>query len=159
MTFSRRAATGAALAAAAAIVAAPVAGAGAWDQTGGGQTTKKPVKAPADGAHYTGNHRLNLYISGKSIQIVAFRFPCKQVKGDTSLQDIKLKKTDKGYKFAIESNGIVTYTDSDTHPDQNGLISISGQFGRRAKTVAGHFHVKTPRCDSGKIGYSGQLAS
>jgi hypothetical protein len=150
---------GAALAAAAAVVVAPVAGAGAWDQTGTSQPPSKPVKRPPDGAHYTGNHRLNISISNKSIQIVAFRFPCKQAKGDTSLQSIPLKKTDKGYKFAIESNGIVTYTDSETHPDQNGQISISGRFGRLAKTVAGHFRVKTPRCDSGRIDFSGQRVS
>jgi hypothetical protein len=158
--LSGRAAIGAAIAAAAAVSVAPVAGAGAWDQGGTTQQpAPKPVKAPPDGAHYTGNHRLSLYISGKSIQIVAFRFPCKQAKGDTSLQDVKLKKTDKGYKFGITSYGIVTYTDSETHPDQNGQITLAGRFGRLAKTVAGHFRVKTPRCDSGRIDFSGQRAA
>jgi hypothetical protein len=145
------------------VIAAPVAGAGAWTSSGSGtgsqQPAPKPVKAPPDGSTYTGSHRIKLYISGKSIQIVSFRFPCNKVKGDTSLQDIKLTKTDKGWKFSTKSNGIVTYTDSETHPDQNGQITLAGRFGRLAKTVAGHFRVKTPRCDTGRIDFSGQRAA
>ena len=147
-------------AAAAALAVVPAAGASAWEQSGGGTTQPKPVKAPADGSKYTGTTpKVTIYVSGKRIQIVAWRFRCNNAKGNTSLQDIKLTKTDKGYKFGIESNGIVTYSDADTHPDQNGAISINGRFGRRAKTVAGHFRVKTPRCDSGKVAWDAELAS
>jgi hypothetical protein len=144
----------------AALALVPTAGASAWETSGGGGQTTKPVKAPPDGAEYDGTSpKVTILISGKSIQIFAFRFPCKQVKGNTSLQDIKLKKTDKGYKFGIDANGIVTYSDSETHPDENGAISLSGRFGRRAKTVAGHFRVKTPRCDSGKVAWDAKLKS
>jgi hypothetical protein len=114
------------------------------------------AKRPPDGARYTGTHRLMLQISGKQIEIVSFRFPCKTAKGDTSITGIPVTKAAKGYKFSIETNGIVTYTDSATHPDQNGMITFAGQFGRLAKTVKGHFRVKTPRCDSGRIDFSGQ---
>jgi hypothetical protein len=149
-----------AAAALAALGLVPAAGASAWETSGGGGQTPKPVKAPKDGAEYDGTSpRIQIAISGKSIQIFAFRFPCNQVKGNTSLQDIALKKTDKGYKFSIAASGIVTYSDSETHPDQNGAISIDGRFGRLAKTVAGHFRVRTPRCDSGRVAFDGKLKS
>jgi hypothetical protein len=146
-------------AAVAVMAALPAATAAAWEQTGGAQSNPPPpVKAPPSGSQYDGTSpKISLYISGKSIQLVAFRFPCRQVKGNTSLQDIKLTKTDRGYKFGIDSYGIVTYSDSETHPDQNGAISIDGRFGRRAKTVAGHFRVKTPRCDSGRVAFDATL--
>jgi hypothetical protein len=120
-------------------------------------TQKKPVKAPKDGATYKGHHPgVMIAISGKSIQIIAFRFPCKQVKGNTSLQDIKLHKTDKGYRFKIEANSIVTYSDSDSHdhPDENAAIRLGGHFSRNAKNVTGHLRVIAPRCDTGKILWS-----
>jgi hypothetical protein len=124
----------------------------------GAATQKKPpVKAPKSGSTYTGHHPgVTLSISGKSVQIFAVRYPCKKVKGNTSLQDIKLHKGKRGYTFKIKSFGIVTYSDSDDpdHPDQNGAITLNGRFSRKAKTVVGHVRVQTPRCDSGKIAWS-----
>ena len=146
-------------AAAAVLAALPAATAAAWEQTGGGQSKPPPpVKAPPSGSQYDGTSpKITFYMGDKSIELVAFRFPCRQVKGNTSMQGIKLTKTDRGYKFTIDSHGIVTYSDSETHPDQNGAITLVGRFGRRAKTVAGHFRVKTPRCDSGRVDFDGTL--
>ena len=137
----RRAATASALAALVAIAfaaAAPVA------------TAKQKVKAPKSGKYEgtTGAGRdLTIYVSGKAVQLIAFGFPCKNTSGNTSLSDIKLKKTRKGYRFSTTAHGIVSY--SDERPDENGTIKIAGRFSRKtAKTVKGSLSVKTPRCGS-----------
>lgn len=116
----------------------------------------KKVKAPKSGK-YTGttgaSRTLTLYVSGKSVSIVAFQFACGQAKGNASISDIALKKTKKGYRFSVSTHGIVTYSDSDSHPDENGTIAIKGRFDRKtAKKVAGTVRVKTPRCgDTGSV--------
>jgi hypothetical protein len=123
----------------------------------GAAAQKKPVKAPKDGAVYQGHHPgVALRISGKSIEIFALRFPCKQVKGNTSLQDIKLKKTSKYWRFDIKAHSIVTYSDTGKHPDENAAIELGGHFSRDAKRVKGHVRVKAPRCDTGKILWSAE---
>jgi hypothetical protein len=114
------------------------------------------VRAP-DG-DYAGPRNLVMQISGKNIEIVAFDFPCRQAPkahGRTSLNDIALEKTHRGYKFSTRVRGIVTY--SDEHADQNGTISISGQFGRKGKSVRGRFQASTPRCGpTGKLNWSAE---
>jgi hypothetical protein len=123
----------------------------------GAATHKKPpVKQPKSGAEYSGHHPgVGLRIGGKSIEIIAFRFPCHKVKGNTSLQDIPIKKTKKGWRFDIKAHGIVTYSDtSNEHPDENAAIAVSGRFSRNAKSVSGHVRIQAPRCDSGKILWS-----
>lgn len=112
----------------------------------------KPIKPPKSGSTFDGgtaqHRKLTLGISGKSIQIVAFKFNCGAVTGNTSLSDIKLTKGRTGYKFAINSFGIVTY--SDEQGDENLSIKISGKFNRTGKWVTGSLRVKTSRCgDSG----------
>ena len=59
------------------------------------------VKAPKSGSEYDGNHKLVIYISGKSIELVAFNFRCGDTTGGTSLNDIPLKKTKKGYQVGV----------------------------------------------------------
>ena len=114
------------------------------------------VKAPKSGSEYDGNHKLVIYISGKSIELVAFNFRCGDTTGRTSLNDIKLSKTTKGYKFGIKAHGIISFANGT--PDENGAVNISGRFGRRAKTVAGHFRVKSPSCgDTGVVDWKATL--
>jgi hypothetical protein len=111
---------------------------------GAGAATAK-VKAP-DGS-YTGPRKLVMEISGKTIDIMAFNFPCPKkpkLHGRTSLNDIPLRKTSEGYKFSIKLRGIVTY--SDQRHDENGFTSISGQFGRKGKSAHGRFMEATGRC-------------
>jgi hypothetical protein len=121
---------------------------------GAATNQKPPVKRPKDGSQFDGQHpKTSLIISGKSIQIYALRFPCRKVKGNTSLQDISLRKTPKGYRFDIAAHSIVTYSDNDKHPDENAAITLSGLFSRNAKKVTGHVRVKAPRCDTGKIAW------
>jgi hypothetical protein len=112
---------------------------------------KHHVKTPKSGKYsgFAGAGRpLTLYISGKTVQLVSFRFACGSAHGTTNLNDIPLKKTKKGYKFSISAHGLVTYSDSNTHPDENGAIFIKGRFTRSGKNPKGVLRVKTPRCGS-----------
>lgn len=106
------------------------------------------VKAPRSGAKYSGvtgdRGKLTLYISGKSVQLVGFRFACDKIVGSTSLEAIKLKRSKTGYRFKINAHSSVTY--SDNRPDQNAAVFIEGRFSRSAKHVAGRLRVGSPRC-------------
>ena len=114
----------------------------AVDAATGAVKTPKSGKLKATTA--VGKHPITLYISGKSIQLIAIEFRCKETLGRTSISDIKLTKTKKGYKFSIDAHGIVSYTDEGT--DENGAIGIAGRFSKDGKKVTGLMHVKTPRC-------------
>lgn len=111
---------------------------------------KPPIIPPKSGSTFEGgtaqHRKLSLRIAGKSIQIVAFKFNCGPgLTGNTSLSDIKLAKGKYGYKFAISSFGIVTY--SDEQQDENTQVfKISGKFNRVGKRVTGSLRVKTKRC-------------
>ena len=112
------------------------------------------VHAPRSGAKYGGiteeNKRISLRISGRSVEIVAFRFACVETaSGATSLQSLRLKRTRAGYRFKISTHGIVSY--SDEAPDENAAMSIRGEFSRSAKTVSGRLRVDAPRCDTGYV--------
>lgn len=108
-------------------------------------TAEAKVRAP-DG-EYTGPRNLVMSVSGKTIDIIAFNFPCRKhpnAHGRTSLNSIALRKTDHGYKFSTKQFGIVSY--SNDHVDQNGVTSISGQWGRKGGFVRGRFLSSTPYC-------------
>jgi hypothetical protein len=109
------------------------------------------VRAPK--GDYTGPRDLVMRISDKTIEIIAFDFPCSkhpQAHGRTSLNSIALRKTDEGYKFSTRQFGLVSY--SNEHVDQNGVTSISGQFGRKGGFVKGRFLSSTRYCRStGKL--------
>jgi len=121
-----------------------------------GATQKKPtLKRPKDGAQYSGHHPgVSLTISGKSIQIIAFRTPCEDAKGNSSLQDIKIEKRDRRYRFKTKAHSIITYSDLDQHPDENAAITLSGHFSPNAKKAYGTLRVNAPRCDTGKLTWS-----
>jgi hypothetical protein len=115
------------------------------------------LKRPQDGATYTGHHPgVSIAISGKSIEIIAFRTPCKDAKANSSLQDIDIKKRDRRYRFAIKAHSIITYSDNDKHPDENAAITLSGHFSPNAKKAFGTLRVNAPRCDTGKLTWSAQ---
>jgi len=115
-----------------------------------------PRVRPPKSGQYDGHPRgkdLTLYVSGRSIQLAAFSFKCADTSGRMSLNDIPLKKTSKGYKFGLNANGSITFADE--QPDENGKVSISGQFTRSGKKVTGVFRVRSPRCqDTGNIKWS-----
>ena len=109
-------------------------------------------KAPKSGSQYTSDdsRMVVLTVSGKSIEIVAMTFPCKNTTGRTSLNDFPIKRTSRGYRFNADANGSITYGNG--KPDQNGTVHISGRFAADAKTVRGHIRVKTRRCgDTGDL--------
>jgi hypothetical protein len=115
------------------------------------------VKAPRDG-QWTGKRNLLLIVSGDSIEVAAFDFPCGEAKGRTTLNDIPLKKTKRGYKFSTQAHGNVTY--SDDHPDQNGAVGMSGRFSRRGRGPHGNLQVITPRCgNTGKLSWRAHFDS
>jgi hypothetical protein len=115
------------------------------------------VKAPKSGK-YTGHtaekRPVTVYVSGKSIELIAFSFVCgdKGVR-NTSLGAIPLKKSKKGYRFSIKAHGVTSDEEGDNN--ENGAIAIAGRFGRTGKAAIGTVRVKTPRCgDSGAIKWS-----
>jgi hypothetical protein len=112
------------------------------------------AKAPSSGARYGGltaeGKRLMLRTSRGAVQIVGFRFECVDIaSGATSLQSIRLRRDDAGYRFKISARGIVSFADE--APDENAAISIRGQFSRSAKTVTGLLRVDARRCDTGYV--------
>jgi hypothetical protein len=117
------------------------------------------VKAP--NGDYSGPRELVMQVSDKKIDIIAFNFPCRKhpkLHGRTSLNEIPLRKTSKGYKFSIKLFGIVSY--SDGKADENGFTSIWGQFGRKGKSVHGRFQTSTRRCGpTGKLKWKAERES
>jgi hypothetical protein len=116
---------------------------------------KSHVKLPKAG-QYNGHPRgkdLTLYVSGKTIQLAAFSFKCADTGGRMSLDDIRLKKTSKGYKFSFKGRGSITFADG--QPDENGDVSFGGRFTVSGKKATGSFRVKSTRCgDTGRIDWS-----
>ena len=79
----------------------------------------------------------------------AVKKPRGKYNGVTGLQNLKLKKTKKGYKFGDGAQSTVAYTD-DT--DEEGTVAVVGRFSKNAKAVSGALRVKTDRCgDSGTV--------
>ncbi|MEA2353398.1 MAG: hypothetical protein QOJ14_1812 [Thermoleophilaceae bacterium] len=138
-----RATTAASLAAAALVLAVPA-----------GVQAGSSVKAPKDG-NYSGatehGGTLTVKISGKSIEIAAIQFKCHDTVGHTSLQDIPLKKTKRGYKFGINAHSIVSYDDG--YPDENAPVEIWGRFFRGGKAAKGTVRVRAPRCGTGLLAW------
>jgi hypothetical protein len=118
------------------------------------------VKAPKSGSEYQGPapYDVVLRVSGRSVEIVAFDFPCGEVTGRTSLSDFRLKRTTKGYRFNADANGIVTY--SDEQQDENAKTHVSGRFALNAKTVRGHLRARSKRCgDTGDLKWRASIRS
>jgi hypothetical protein len=104
------------------------------------------AKAPRSGTYTGYPGGMTLYVSGKTISLAAFSFKCGDAHGRTSLDDIRLKKTKKGYAFSLKAHGNVSYDDD--HADENAAVNISGRFSKSGKSSAGVFRVKSPRCGS-----------
>jgi hypothetical protein len=109
------------------------------------------VSAPRSGSHYEGAaHHVLLQISGRSVELMAFTFRCGATKGTISLNDIRLRRGSRGYRFYSASHGLVTYRDG--KPDENAEVHVRGLFTRDAKVVRGRFRVETPRCgNTGRV--------
>jgi hypothetical protein len=111
---------------------------------------RPPIIPPKSGSKFEGgtaqHRKLMLMISGKTVQIVAFKFNCGPgLTGNTSLQSIQLTKGKYGYKFDSKLQfGHVTY--SDEVDDEDARVNISGKFNRVGKRVTGALRVRTTRC-------------
>jgi hypothetical protein len=108
------------------------------------------VTAPKSGSVYRGGapSYAELRVVGRSVEIVTFNFVCGDVLGRTSLNDFRLKRTSRGYRFNADANALVTY--SDEQGDENARVHISGRFTLKAHKVRGHLRVRSQRC--GDIG-------
>jgi hypothetical protein len=115
--------------------------------------TKRP-QLPRSGeysGHTDEGRDLTIQIVGKSVELVAFQFECDQVAGNTSLQDVHLERTDRGWRFGIDAHAAVTYSDYIYYPDENAAVSVFGKFTRSGKRVRGRLHVEAPRCRTGRV--------
>ena len=110
----------------------------------------EPVRAPKSGSVYEGGHALGMRTLGKSIQIVGFNADCGRKTARTSLNDIALVKTDRGYRFRFRGSANVTYLNSN-RPDENATVRFRGRFSRSAKSVRGVFRVTAPHCKTGDV--------
>jgi hypothetical protein len=106
------------------------------------------VRAPRSGSEYRSGAPFDVVmrISGRSVEILAISFPCGEASGRTSLNDFRLKRTAKGYRFNADAHGLVSY--SDEAADENAEVHVSGRFAPDAKTVRGHVRVESKRCGS-----------
>jgi hypothetical protein len=110
------------------------------------------LRAPKSGSEYRSGAPSDVFmrISGRSVEVLGISFPCGEVTGRTSLNDFRLKRTTKGYRFNADAHGLVGY--SDDASDQNASVHVSGRFALDAKTVRGHVRVKSKRCgDTGDL--------
>ena len=109
--------------------------------------TSPPVRAPKDGK-YAGLTRqrrdLEVYVSGRSIELAVIEFKCGDATGTTVLNDIDMRRTFRGFAFVLRAHGSVGY--SDGHPDENGEVDISGRFSRSGSKARGRIRVKTRHC-------------
>jgi hypothetical protein len=105
------------------------------------------ARAPRSG-RYTGRAGgrpgLLLYVTGRSVSIVAFPFACGRVTGRTSLSDMVIRRVAGRYRFALRAHSIVSY--SDERPDQNATVEIRGTFSRLGTAASGTLRVKSSRC-------------
>jgi hypothetical protein len=104
--------------------------------------TDEDVKTPT--GDFTGKRNLVMRVSGRSIELAAFDFPCRGTTGRTSLNGIALEKTSDDLEFSTTVRGIVSYKDG--APDENGVTKISGQFDPDGKSASGTYQVTTKRC-------------
>lgn len=122
-----------------------------------GATAATTVKAPKSGSSYESGepYYVLLQISGRSVEIAAFSFGCKDTFGRTTVNDFRLKRTSKGYRFNADAKALASYADDS---NENVTLHISGRFSLSAKTVRGHLRVKSPKCgDTGYFKWRGAL--
>lgn len=110
-------------------------------------------RAPKSGWTYAGQPGdVFLRISGRSVEIASFSFPCGNAWGRTSVNDFRIKRTSRGYRFNVDAHGLVSYTDE---TDGNAEVHFSGRFSMDAKTVRGHIRVESKRCETGDRKWKG----
>jgi hypothetical protein len=107
------------------------------------------VKPPRNGLYRGSPGKIELYVSGRSIDIAAFSFKCGATTGRMSLNDIRLRRTRKGYSFRLSAHGTISFEDGSS--DENGEARIRGRFSRTGRSARGTFRVSSPRCRTGDV--------
>ena len=109
------------------------------------------VKRPA--GEYTGQRgQLLISVTGRSIELAAFDFPCRRTTGRTSLNDIPIRRARGRWRFSIRTFGIATYRDD--FPDENARIRFTGRFTPNGRRVTGTVTFTTPHCGNDTIAFS-----
>jgi hypothetical protein len=117
----------------------------------GGATVQVPRSGIYSG-HTEADTDIEISISGKSVEYVAFAFECKKVIGRASLQDFQLRESRRGYKLSLDAHSGVTYEDDELPPD-NAAVSVDGRFTRGAKRASGTLEVAASQCETGPIAW------
>jgi hypothetical protein len=121
------------------VTAVAAALAGLLAPAAGGAEPRRPsgvYSAPAD--------RWLLSVAGRSIQVAAFDFNCRETKARVSVSDIRIRKARGRWRFSARLHGIVTYANE--RPDENGRLRVTGRFSRNARLATGTLRVTTPTC-------------
>ena len=116
-----------------------------------GSVAAVAASAPRPGTYRGGAGKrgtLSLYVSGRTIDLAAIKFGCGRTTATTALNAVAIKRVRGVYRFGIRAHGNVSYADD--HIDQNGSISISGQFSSSGASARGTLRVRTPRCRKNK---------
>jgi hypothetical protein len=97
--------------------------------------------------------KLDLYISGRTIDLAAFDIGCRGAAGRTSLNAIAMHRTPRGWRFSTTMYGSITFADG--RPDENARFVMTGRFSTSAKVVKGTLRVKGETCgDTGAVAWS-----
>jgi hypothetical protein len=145
------------IAVAAALTAGALVGAG-----GTAEAAKKghpTVKRPKVG-QYIGQTRqkneLTLVVAGKRVRTIrtaVAEFKCGYARERLTVHRLKLRRTRRGYTFALHGRRSVTF--NDRRPPQRAAVDFTGRFTRAGKKARGRVRVKSPRCGgSGKVRWS-----
>jgi hypothetical protein len=112
--------------------------------------------APRSGSVYEGSPgKVAILVSNGRMGLAAFSFRCTGTRGRTSLNDVALVKTPKGYRFGVRTHGNVSFNDG--RSDENAAVRLSGRFSTTARSVRGHFRVTSRHCHTGDVAWTARL--
>ena len=112
--------------------------------TGSAQRVQRP-----QGTYTTDGDRFLVVVAGRSIELAAFDFGCRETTGRTSINDISISKVRGRWRFSERTHGLVTYADD--HPDENARVRLTGAFSANANRVTGRLRVTTRYCGTTKL--------
>ena len=92
--------------------------------------------------------RFMLIVSGRTIDVAAFDFPCGATRGRTTVNDVRIRKRRGRWRFSIRTFGSATFDDE--RPDANVRIAFSGRFSPTARVATGKLTVSASTCGSKK---------
>ena len=102
------------------------------------------AQAAKPSGSYSGPDRVVLEVSGRTIELLGFDFPCRESTGRTTLNGLEIRKARGKWRFRTLIYASATYADG--HPDENIKVRIRGRFSPTGKVVKGVFRVRSPHC-------------